>query len=122
MPDLCRLFQVLDLARDAQQAVGQVLEPFGLTQATFGVMYTLKQGASSNKDLAEEAGCAPSNITRLVDRLVEQGLVERIPAEDDRRRQVTRLTVEGHARWEAAATALQATQSDLIGRVQGVLG
>lgn len=115
--DLCRLFQLLDAAHDAQESVNQALEPFGLTQASFQVMYRLQQGSRTNKCLAESTGCARSNITRLVDRLVVQGLVERRPADDDRRVVVTTLTEAGQRRWGEAAAALQSTQDTLVHRM-----
>lgn len=119
--ELCQLFRVLDLADEAQGLVGQALQPFELTLAGFQVMWQLEQRDCTNKCLAEEAGCAPSNITRLVDRLVELGLAERHPSPDDRRKVVTSLTPEGRDRWSRAAAALQTTQRDLLDRVRRVL-
>lgn len=117
---LCQLFQILDLANEARESVNTALAPFGLTQASYQVMYQLLQRDCTNKCLAEEAGCAPSNITRLVDRLVEMGLAERHPADDDRRKVVTTLTPAGRERWNAAAEALQPTQAALLARVHQV--
>lgn len=119
--ELCRLFQVLDLADEARRTVGEALRPFDLTVAGFQVMWQLQQRDCTNKCLAEEAGCAPSNITRIVDRLVEQGLAERHPAEDDRRQVVTTLTDAGRTLWSDAASALQDTQAALIDRVRRVI-
>lgn len=118
--DLCQLFRILSLADEAQGAVAEVLKPLGLTQATFHVLHVLAQGEHSNKELADTSGCGPSNITRLVDRLVKDGLVARAPASDDRRRVVTTLTPAGQRACQQATEALQGTQRSLVERVQAV--
>jgi DNA-binding MarR family transcriptional regulator len=46
-------------------------------------------------ELAEAMHCDNSNITGIVDRLEERGLVERRPAEYDRRVKLIALTTEG---------------------------
>lgn len=45
--------------------------------------------------LAQTLGCDASNVTGLVDRLEERGLVERRPSRDDRRVKVIQLTPNG---------------------------
>src|SRR3954462_6126508 len=45
--------------------------------------------------LAETLGCDASNITGLVDRLEDRGLVQRQPSPEDRRIKVIRLTPTG---------------------------
>ena len=46
-------------------------------------------------ELAQLMHCDNSNITGLVDRLTERGLVERLPAEGDRRVKLVALTAAG---------------------------
>jgi DNA-binding MarR family transcriptional regulator len=46
-------------------------------------------------DLAHQMHCDSSNITGIVDRLTERGLVERLPAEGDRRVKLVTLTGAG---------------------------
>ncbi len=46
-------------------------------------------------ELAQQMHCDNSNITGLVDRLTERGLVERLAAEGDRRVKIVALTDEG---------------------------
>jgi DNA-binding MarR family transcriptional regulator len=43
------------------------------------------------------------NVTGLVDRLVEQGLIDRQPSRIDRRAQIVRLTAEGRRFFRAMA-------------------
>ncbi len=52
--------------------------------------------------LAERLYLSRSGLTRLVDRLVKAGLVERTNCESDRRGAYARLTPEGLRRFEAA--------------------
>jgi DNA-binding MarR family transcriptional regulator len=47
-------------------------------------------------ELAKFLACDNSNVTGIVDRLEERGLVERRPAEHDRRVKLIVLTEEGH--------------------------
>ena len=114
---VCQLFNLLDVAHRARDGMNRALEPFELTEATFGLLYRLQKGSQTNKALAEAASCAPSNITRLMDRLQELGLVERQPAPGDRRRLHATLTPEGERRYAAAVAALQDTQAALLARV-----
>jgi DNA-binding MarR family transcriptional regulator len=52
--------------------------------------------------LAERLFLSRSGLTRLIDRLVRAGLVERAECESDRRGSYARLTAEGRAHFEAA--------------------
>ena len=54
-------------------------------------------------ELAEALLLSRSGATRLVDRLVADGLVERVVCEDDRRGQWAALTEQGHERLRRAA-------------------
>jgi DNA-binding MarR family transcriptional regulator len=54
-------------------------------------------------DLAERVLLSRSGLTRLVDRLQAEGLVERVPSPDDARGTYTVLTAEGLARLRTAA-------------------
>jgi DNA-binding MarR family transcriptional regulator len=51
----------------------------------------------SQRRLASHFGCDPSNISLIVDRLVERGLVERLPDPGDGRVKLIAATPEGHA-------------------------
>lgn len=118
MASLCQLFVLLDLADEVHRRVEQTLEPLGLSRATFEALRHLDaQGGRTQKALAEHTGCAPSNVTRLVDRLEKQGFAERLPDPDDRRVVRARPTAEGRAALAAASEALSALQASLVGRL-----
>lgn len=116
--DLCQLFAILDLADEVHAALDRALEPLGLTRVTMATLHRLAtRGPLSHKDLAESADCVPSNITRLVERLVQQGFVERRPSEEDRRQVLVDLTEAGREALAAAEDALAPVQADLLVRM-----
>lgn len=53
-------------------------------------------------ELAEQLFLSRSGLTRLIDRLVKAGLVERVSCESDRRGAYARLTELGRQRFDAA--------------------
>jgi DNA-binding MarR family transcriptional regulator len=56
--------------------------------------------------LADELGCDPSNVTALVDKLEERGLLSRAGAKEDRRVKVLAATAAGSKLREALSSAL----------------
>lgn len=56
--------------------------------------------------LAQELGCDPSNVTSLVDRLEERGLLTRAGAREDRRVKVLEATEKGRHLREALSNSL----------------
>ena len=72
------------------------MEPLGLTQAQWIPVLRLASGeAQTAADLARSTMQTPGAMTRLVDRLVEKGIIERERSTDDRRVVRLRLTEEG---------------------------
>jgi len=65
------------------------LSQYGLLQGLVG-----RDGARA-RDLAEQAGIAPSTATRILDALQRRGIVRRRPAADDRRAVTITLTGAG---------------------------
>src|SRR5881296_905053 len=71
-------------------------EQHSLSAGRLGVMFRLMRcGDTALGDLAEGIDSTPRNITGLVDHLERDGLVERIPATEDRRSVRARLTAKG---------------------------
>src|SRR5438046_10087076 len=72
------------------------MRPLGLTGAQGDAITVIGQaGPLSLKELGELLIAEAGHPSRLVDRLVEAGLVERRSADDDRRRIVLSLTARG---------------------------
>jgi DNA-binding MarR family transcriptional regulator len=77
-------------------------ERHGLSEGRLGVLFRLyRSGDCPLGDLAESLDSTPRNITGLVDHLEEDGLVERVPDQTDRRSVRARLTPAGRIRIEA---------------------
>ena len=60
------------------------------------------QGRLRMSELADSVLLSPSGLTRLVDRLGDEGLVERLPCDDDARGYFAAVTDTGRERFEAA--------------------
>lgn len=95
----CETWQlVFELLQVARPHVPSVAAACGLTPAQCHVLRLLEPGAAvSMRHLAERLGCDASNVTGLVDRLEARGLMERRPAERDRRVKKLALTATGAA-------------------------
>jgi DNA-binding MarR family transcriptional regulator len=68
--------------------------------------------------LAEKIACVKSNVTQLVDRLENDGLVKRVPDPDDRRSVLAAVTEEGRERYRAASTALANAEQQLLREIE----
>jgi DNA-binding MarR family transcriptional regulator len=93
----------------------------GLSMAWFEVM--LRLGRSPNhelmmSELADQLAITSGGVTRLVDRLVEAGYVERKACPEDRRVHWARLTDVGRVKLDAATrTHLDELQSEYFDRL-----
>jgi DNA-binding MarR family transcriptional regulator len=80
---------------------------FGVTLPRFDLMAQLDrtpQGMTLG-ELSQRMMVSNGNVTGLVDRLVEQGLVARRPSPNDRRAQLVNLTAQGRRFFRAMARA-----------------
>jgi DNA-binding MarR family transcriptional regulator len=81
-----------------QRELAEVLSPRGLTLNDFEALYHLSR-AEDNRlrriDLAELLMLSPSGVTRLLDGLVEAGLIENVHCASDARVTWARLTATG---------------------------
>lgn len=83
----------------------ELIESDGLTMTEYTVLMNLSEApgrALRMSDLANYASITVSGLTRVVGRLADQGLVERVRSEIDGRGQVAVLTPAGLARLEQA--------------------
>lgn len=85
--------------RLALREVGRRLAEAGLPPLSwYDVLYTLHESPEHrlpHHELARRTMASPSGLSRLVDRLVERGLVERCQRTDDRRSLHVKLTEAG---------------------------
>ncbi len=88
------------------------LRSFGLTFARYEVLMLLsfsQRGALPLGKIGERLQVNPASVTNAIDRLEEQGLVERVPNPSDGRGTLARLSDEGRARALDATHAVNST-------------
>jgi MarR family transcriptional regulator, organic hydroperoxide resistance regulator len=77
-----------------------------LSHAQFELLIELfERGALPAGELAAAARLTPATVTQMLDHLAEQGHVERVRSETDRRVVVSRLTTQGRSAIEAKRAA-----------------
>jgi DNA-binding MarR family transcriptional regulator len=92
--------------RELERRMNEAMRPLGLTGAQADALVVIGQaGPLSLQELGELLIAEAGHPSRLVDRLVEAGLVDRRPAEDDRRRIVLSLTTGGRRRLKRVRAA-----------------
>ncbi|HEX8121407.1 MAG TPA: winged helix DNA-binding protein [Solirubrobacteraceae bacterium] len=105
--------------RALDRAANEAMEPLGITAAQADALTVIRlAGPLSLRELGELLIAESGHPSRLVDRLVAAGLVERAPAEADRRRVVLSLTARGRRlekRGEAARRQVFDLGRQLVG-------
>jgi MarR family transcriptional regulator, organic hydroperoxide resistance regulator len=92
--------------RELERRMNDAMRPLGLTGAQADALVVIRQaGPLSLQELGELLIAEAGHPSRLVDRLVEAGLVDRRPANDDRRRIVLSLTAAGRRQVKQIQTA-----------------
>src|SRR5690242_2824561 len=94
-PRLVLTSLVTQVARGVRTALDQRFGELGLTSQQAGVLLHVSGGTTSPRKLADLLGTDTAGMTRLVDRLVEKGYLDRLPAADDRRTITVSLTSAG---------------------------
>jgi DNA-binding MarR family transcriptional regulator len=93
---------------------------FDTTLPRFDVMAALYR-AETGLRMSELSGVlkvSNGNVTGIVERLVGEGLMVRVPVEGDRRAMVVRLTQKGREDFEAMATTHKGWIDELLGGVE----
>jgi MarR family 2-MHQ and catechol resistance regulon transcriptional repressor len=96
--------QVLATAQALQKEAQRIFKPHGLTAAQFNVLHLLSAQAAGMRasDLARALIVDPSNVTGLLKRMKQVGLLKELENSHDRRQHVVALSAKGRAAWEAA--------------------
>ena len=111
-------FRFVRLSRRVTAAVAAELRVIGLSIPQFDVLSTLTEREGlTQQDLAARLYVTKGNVSGLVDRLVEAGLVERRAIPGDRRSHALHLTPRGR---ELAGRGI-AIQRDYVARTLGRL-
>ena len=81
-----------------KNSFNQALKPHDITVEQWGLLNRLwEKDGVSQKELAEKSCKDQPNITRILDKLEEKGLIRREPDPDDRRAFLIYLTGDGKA-------------------------
>ena len=79
-------FTIIDVARMLRTYADQLARQFGISRAQWGVLVRLHRSEGlKQSELAEILDLQPISLTRLLDRLAENGLIERRADPNDRR-------------------------------------
>jgi DNA-binding MarR family transcriptional regulator len=119
-PERLALWWGLSTARD--QVVGEVAEELdrecGLLLTWFTVLDRLANSGGRLRlhDLAERSSISPSSLSRLLERLVDDGLVDRVPTPSDGRGAVAVLTKEGRQRYRDAVPVFRRAVQQVFAR------
>jgi DNA-binding MarR family transcriptional regulator len=92
-PDSTFIFALHDLARTMKLYADQRAAQFGMTRAQWAVLAKLERSEGlKQSELAELLDVQPITLTRLIDRLCDNGLIERRADAEDRRAKRLYLT------------------------------
>ncbi len=96
--------RVLATAQVLQKEAQRIFKPHGLTAAQFNVLHLLsgKPAGMRASDLARALIVDPSNVTGLLRRMKQVGLLRELDNALDRRQHVVALSAKGRAAWGAA--------------------
>lgn len=115
----------LSFLRAHHQVTGKLEEELerehGMSFPYYEVLLYLAQAPERRlrmSELARSVLLSPSGLTRLVDRLERDGMVERVPCESDGRSMYAVLTSAGHERFrQAARTHLRGIREHFLSRL-----
>jgi MarR family transcriptional regulator for hemolysin len=98
-------FQITDVARLLRTYIDHRAREHGMTRAQWAVLVRLQRHEGITQiELAAALELQPITLTRLLDRLCCQGLIERTRHPSDRRANRVHLTKSGHATLDSLST------------------
>lgn len=103
------LLNLLVAADHVRERIDKVCSRHGITRQQFNVLRILKgmhPGGYPRCEISRRMIEKAPDVTRLIDRLEQQGLVERARSGEDRRHSVTRIAKKGLALLERMNSAL----------------
>jgi DNA-binding MarR family transcriptional regulator len=116
-------------ARSVERDWDERLRAIGLSHAAVvAIDILIRTGPTGADTIARTARVQPQTMSRTLERMVRDGLVERAPHPADRRRRVVSVTPAGRSAWETARhierevlpedPALRSALGDLLGKAQ----
>ena len=83
----------------AERKIAEYLRSYNLSPVKFNALMVIKRSASkkgiSQVDISRQLIVTASNITRLLDRMNKEGLIQRYASEKDRRVNMIKITQKG---------------------------
>ncbi len=112
--------RLLRVAGLLQVRIGRVLKHYGLSPAAHDVLCVLRDagGVLASRRVAEAMSSASPDLTRLLRRLEEAGLVGRSQDAKDKRVLMVSLTDAGRLRLDAVAGPMQSLHKQVMGRLK----
>lgn len=109
-------FLIHDVARLLRKNFNRRVQSIGLTQEQCrAILHLSRCEGIQQVDLAELLEIKPITLARLLDKLQENGLIERRPNPDDRRAFCLYMTAAGHAALKKIRAIGSATRADAHG-------
>lgn len=111
------LDRLLRASTYVRMQMSDFLDEFSLTEARFSVLSTLSAAAEkglSQSELADQLIQSESNVSTLIERMQQDGLVHRLQSDSDRRKRVLRLSSEGQRLFDRVELARQIWASKLL--------
>jgi DNA-binding MarR family transcriptional regulator len=105
---------ILRTAALLEHQIGEVLRPHGITTTQYNVLRILKGAGSQGlcgREIAERLVSRVPDVSRLLDRMEELGLLTRKRDSEDRRHVTARITNQGLKIIEKATPDLEAVES-----------
>ena len=114
------LVSVLRTAAVLEHQMTEVLKPLGITHTQYNALRILR-GAGENglcgREVAERLVSRVPDVSRLLDRMEDTGLIGRERNPGDRRHVTARITPKGLAMLDQATPKLEAVERARFGRV-----
>lgn len=110
------VFRLSLLTRRCRQIIDHEFYDAGLTEATWRPLLHLHilGNQSKQKDLATSVGIEGATLVRLIDTLVDKGLIQRTEDSSDRRKNLISLTQEGRSTVDKLTKIIDPLQEQLL--------
>jgi len=110
------VFRLSLLTRRCRQIIDHEFHDAGLTEATWRPLLHLHilGNQSKQKDLAASVGIEGATLVRLLDTLVDKGLIQRTEDSSDRRKNLISLTQEGQSTVDKLRKIIDPLQDQLL--------
>jgi DNA-binding MarR family transcriptional regulator len=110
---------LLNAAGRVESRLEAELAGSGLSLAKLGILCQLVKAGEPLplSRLAERLACVKSNVTQLIDRLENDGLVRRLQDPKDRRSTLASITREGRRLYDEGNRAVEQAERELFGHL-----